>query len=231
MNYYFIFIFIISFAILITFINKILFMTAKFSTTQSLGEEETKIYNKYNKSLDYLYKQVPRIDYPFNDSEETKEEIELLLKLKNTRPDNMKEIILYELKLANMINMFTDNNRERFILNNFIMKNINPIIMKIKVYYDRIRPSYLNDEIEPVVENPEHPAYPSGHATQAYFIAHVLSDKYPKNRLKYLKLANKITLNRERGGFHFRSDSNYGRKIAKVLSNNFKADKNFLNKI
>ena len=27
-------------------------MTAKFSTTR-LGEEETKIYNSYNKSLDY----------------------------------------------------------------------------------------------------------------------------------------------------------------------------------
>ena len=205
-------------------------MTAKFSTTQSLGEEETKIYNNYNKSLDYLYKQVPRIDYSLNDSEETKEEIQLLLKLKNTRPDNMKEIILYEFKLANMIDMFTNDKRERLILNNFIMKNINPIIMKIKVYYDRIRPSYLNKEIEPVIENPKHPSYPSGHATQAYFIAHILSDKYPENKIKYLKLANNIALNRERGGFHFRSDSNYGRKIAKILSNNFKADKNFLYK-
>ena len=140
----------------------------------------------------------------------------------------MKEIILYELKLANMIDMFTSD-KERLILNNFIMKN-KTNHNENKVYYDRIRPSYLNEEIEPVIDNPKHPSYPSGHATQAYFIAHILSDKYPENKIKYLKLANNIALNRERGGFHFRSDSNYGRKIAKILSNNFKADKNFLYK-
>lgn len=217
-----------SLILIVVFVKEILFQTAKFSTTQQLGKKERRVYDNYTKSLDYLYKQVPKKDYPANNSIETKEEIDLLLKLKKTRPDNMKDIILYELELDNMIKMFTNNKKEQIELYEFINNKLNPIIMKVKVYYDRVRPSYLESTIEPVVNNPAHPAYPSGHATQAYFIAHILSDKYPENKKKYLKTAINITLNRERGGFHYRSDSDYGRKIAKIMASNFRRDKNFL---
>lgn len=217
-----------SLILIVVFIKEMLYQTAKFSTTQKLGKREERMYNNYNKSLDYLYKQVPKKDYPPNNSIETKEEIDLLLKLKNTRPENMKEIILYELELDNMIKMFTDDKNEQIELYQFINNKLNPIIMKVKVYYDRVRPSYLESTIEPVVNNPAHPAYPSGHATQAYFMAYMLSNKYPENKKKYFKTAINITLNRERGGFHYRSDSNYGKNIAKIIASNFTGEKNFL---
>ena len=48
-------------------------------------------------------------------------------------------------------------------------------IMKLKEKYNRVRPYRLDDTIKPTIDPPGHPAYPSGHATQMYFLSTLLS--------------------------------------------------------
>lgn len=96
------------------------------------------------------------------------------------------------------------------------MKNeINSIIMSVKEKYNRVRPYYLDDTIKPTIEQPKHPSYPSGHSTQSYFIAYILSEKYPDKREKFLKVAHQMSVNREYAGVHYESDTKFGKLVAK----------------
>jgi hypothetical protein len=92
-----------------------------------------------------------------------------------------------------------------------------PHIMKQKKIHNRVRPSYLDPTLKPVIEIPLHPAYPSGHATQAYLRALVLSELDPKNRAEYRQAAKRISRNREIAGLHYPSDSKAGALLAKQL--------------
>ena len=69
----------------------------------------------------------------------------------------------------------------------------------------------------PVIRIPAHGAYPSGHSTEAWSLAFSLSDKYPKRKNKYYAIANNIATNRERAGLHYKSDSDYGKLLARKI--------------
>jgi hypothetical protein len=97
-------------------------------------------------------------------------------------------------------------------------------VMRQKQIYNRVRPSYLDPTLSPVVDVPQHPAYPSGHATQAHLRALVLTQLDPVNRAAYMQSAERITRNREIAGVHYPSDSQAGVVLAtqlfSVLMNN-----------
>lgn len=210
--------------IIFLLLNFILFNNSekRFSNTQKLGGKEKMNYKKKDEEITKLYNMIPHIDYPKNDSEITKSEIKQLLEYKKNRKHNLKKTIYNELILSNVIKKFTTNNDEVITLYYHILNVIAPVIIKVKVKYDRVRPSYLNDNIKPVIDNPNHPSYPSGHAVQSYFIAYILSHRYPNNKKKYLNIANTISLNREKGGFHYKSDTEYGKLIGKILADYYK---------
>jgi len=90
------------------------------------------------------------------------------------------------------------------------------IIMKYKNIYNRARPS----QIVPNIINKEKgilldsktantPAYPSGHAFQAYYLAKILSKKFPKKKDELMKLAKRVSDIRIIGGLHYPSDRDY----------------------
>ena len=80
-----------------------------------------------------------------------------------------------------------------------------------------MRPSYLDPTLSTALPVPEHPAYPSGHATQAALIALVLSELDPENSAAYFTSADRIAQNREIAGLHYPSDSQAGKLIAQQL--------------
>jgi PAP2 superfamily len=95
---------------------------------------------------------------------------------------------------------------------------IEPVnVMRQKKIYNRVRPSYLDPTLKPAIDVPQHPAYPSGHATQAQLRALVLSELDPKNRDVYLQAAKRIARNREIAGLHYPSDSKAGFILAGQL--------------
>jgi hypothetical protein len=53
------------------------------------------------------------------------------------------------------------------------------IVMHHKKLHGRARPSVIAPALMPPIDPPGHPAYPSGHATQAYLLAMVLAEVMP----------------------------------------------------
>ncbi|MEM5474119.1 phosphatase PAP2 family protein [Hoeflea sp. AS60] len=92
-----------------------------------------------------------------------------------------------------------------------------PIIFYFKDRFNRARPSQMFAEIEPMIDVPGHPAYPSGHSFQSHLIAHALSDMAPLAREHMFAIAASVAENREWAGLHYRSDSQEGRNLAHRL--------------
>jgi hypothetical protein len=88
-----------------------------------------------------------------------------------------------------------------------------------KGVYRRPRPSQLRPGLMPPVPVPGHPAYPSGHATQATLAAlclrAALPPKYNGLARAALRLAARIARNREIAGVHYPSDSAAGQRLAR----------------
>lgn len=203
-----------------------------FSNTQNWDKNLIKIlkslndtHRKYINLLNINYN-----NFNKNNSKETLYELNDLINLqKNRNMDDIKNIkneINAEYSMIYRFNMSVD---EIYILEPFMRNILLPIILYIKYINNRVRPSYLTKKINPCIETPEHPSYPSGHSIEVYMIAHILSDKYPTKKEDLFKIADKIAKNREIAGVHFKSDTNFGKYLAKKLYILFKKDNYFDN--
>ena len=90
-----------------------------------------------------------------------------------------------------------------------------------KKQFNRVRPSLLAEKLKAPIgtalPNPEHPAYPSGHAATAWSISYLLQELDPANAENYRKSAASIAHHREIAGLHYPSDSEAGRLLARQL--------------
>lgn len=100
-------------------------------------------------------------------------------------------------------------------------------IMALKNHYNRQRPYQLAKKLNMSfkfvpLESAKTPAYPSGHSTQAVFLANIIADYFPelKNDLKYV--ANDICFSRLIAGVHFPSDDVFGRYLGTEFYNQIK---------
>jgi acid phosphatase (class A) len=109
-----------------------------------------------------------------------------------------------------------------------VMRAGNTIGRAVVIYYkdqfQRERPSRLSAEIDPVIDVPGHPAYPSGHATQAYLIAHLLQWVHPDGndptwQTEAFGVAKNVAEYREVAGVHYESDSAAGKTLAQNIFN------------
>jgi acid phosphatase (class A) len=170
---------------------------------------------------------------PKNSSSTTKAELATLHAYQKERTEeNIAEIKrenhIYGALFADEIfaQLINPSKRPRtFALTHDLMITLETVnTMRQKQIYNRVRPSYLDPTLIPVVDVPLHPAYPSGHATQAHLRALVLSQLDPINRTAYMQSAERIARNREIAGVHYPSDSQAGVLLAtqlfSVLMNN-----------
>jgi len=193
---------------------------ATFSNTQKWGIFEKNIFNKKSEIIDNLYINAPRKKYPSNNSSTTNYEIsDIKEKIKDVSIKQRINII-NELEFDNIIRKFKTSNKLRKSLEDSINEIVDPIIMKLKDEYDRVRPSHLDKKIKPIIDVPKHPSYPSGHSTQSFYIAYQLSKIRHDKQDEYMKIANSIAENREYAGVHYKSDSTYGKILGKYLSDN-----------
>lgn len=154
--------------------------------------------------------------------DKTPGEINDLLKKQDMRTNETCSITFHQRTLRGILDYYKLSNPE----DRKYMKHMNyfllPIIFSIKKMYNRVRPSYFDKRIKPCIEVPGHPSFPSGHATQAFLFAYILSHKYPSKREFFMRAANDIAVNRERVGVHYKSDTLLGKDIAKQLFHIFK---------
>jgi hypothetical protein len=93
-------------------------------------------------------------------------------------------------------------------------------VMSFKKKFARARPSQLEPMIEPMIEVPGHPAYPSGHSTQNFLIAHVLSEVIGDDAeliARVFAIARRVAENREWAGVHYHSDTEGGEELAREI--------------
>ncbi len=107
------------------------------------------------------------------------------------------------------------------------MGDFSPVIFKMKEKYDRVRPSFLDPRLKPAMKVPDHPAYPSGHASQACFMAYLLAELDPPKRDVYLADAIAIAKRRELAGVHYPSDTAAGAQLARQTLDVLLAQKPF----
>jgi len=111
-----------------------------------------------------------------------------------------------------------------------VMEEIVPVIHFHKDYFGLERPNELAEiygfpfEFD-YLESAQTPTYPSGHTTQAFYIAHILSEKYPDLREDFFHLANMVAQSRIDRGVHYPSDNEAGVLLAQNLFNRRKLTK------
>jgi hypothetical protein len=104
-------------------------------------------------------------------------------------------------------------------------KDINKMLFSVKIskqiyiykrIYNRARPH----QVAPKLINIEKgtllpsktgftPAYPSGHAFQSYYLARILSIKFPEKKTELIEMARRISNIRIIAGLHFPSDRDF----------------------
>lgn len=103
-----------------------------------------------------------------------------------------------------------------------LVSEVRPEIMRHKEHFNALRPHQLAEkhgipfEHDPLV-SAQSPSYPSGHTTQAYYIAFVLGNEFPDAKTDLLKTANQIAQSRIDRGVHFPSDNEGGYRLAQEL--------------
>ena len=98
------------------------------------------------------------------------------------------------------------------------------VVQRMKYLLVCPRPAQYSDLIQPMIQTPEHFAFPSGHATQAFAIARILAELIePGNPASHLsqvlqRQAEMIATNRVIAGVHFHVDSIGGRVLGNSLA-------------
>ncbi len=162
---------------------------------------------------------------PLNSSEETQNELMLLKKYaQEERTEEQIKKILIEANHGEFSEIYLDEGpideslrKSSYRILKFADNEIVYFIVHYKKRFSRPRPSQLIPELELVVPNPGHAAYPSGHATQSMVFSKILSLIDPENESIYIKYAKDIAKRREIAGVHYPSDSSTGQLLAGKL--------------
>ena len=99
-----------------------------------------------------------------------------------------------------------------------IIDSISNYELFFKYIINRARPYDIDLTIIPLsTKTSQTPAYPAGHAMQAYFLAKILSKKYPNKKDMLYNIAYNCDLTRVKAGIHYPSDGNYSRFLVDTL--------------
>jgi membrane-associated phospholipid phosphatase len=131
---------------------------------------------------------------------------------------------------SSIVYMHPDRTKRTFELVNIVLQFCVYVEMRFKHALACWRPVEYNAQVQPMITTPGHGAFPMGHATQVYAVAHVLKSLL---KLKPAKPAHariieqldrqaaRITTNRVVAGVHFPVDSMAGRMLGVALGEYF----------
>ena len=90
-------------------------------------------------------------------------------------------------------------------------------IWNSKYMYWTERPEKRISDLDQVIQSPNFPAYPSGHAGIAAAAAVILSDIYPDYEEYLMNLADEISKSRLDVGVHYKQDNEEGDRVGKII--------------
>ena len=99
-----------------------------------------------------------------------------------------------------------------------IIHSISGYIYFFKYIINRARPYDIDLTITPLsTKTSQTPAYPAGHAMQAYFLAKILSKKYPNKKHILDSIAYNCDLTRVKAGIHYPSDGKFSKFLVDTI--------------
>ena len=174
--------------------------------------------------VDSLFEELKNTDMPLNDSELTKEELnevaEGILLLEDKENDYfLKRYKSYDRSLIqSLTTIFKQRGIDIEEVCMQIQDDINPLIAKLKVHFNRPRPYQIDSSIEYLESSTgQTPSMPAGHAFQAYYLTKVLSKKYPEKKKTFEDIANKCNDCRIRAGIHYPSDGELSKTLVDLF--------------
>lgn len=88
------------------------------------------------------------------------------------------------------------------------------VIRFFKYFINRDRPKQLLPDLDVLPSTTANtPAYPAGHAFQAYYLAIVLGKKYPELQFELDKIAEQCDSTRVKAGLHYPSDGAFSKQL------------------
>ena len=170
---------------------------------------------------------------PKADTEEAKADLEVVLRVQQTRTDAEVERAQSEAKLK--MTAFTS------VVGPWLTAENLPITAKLlkaaekdskffsaaaKEHFGRKRPP--NDaRIKPKIDGEDEPSYPSGHATRGILFATILAELDPEQRDALMDRAREIGWDRVIAGVHYPSDIIAGRVLGQALAQAMAANPRF----
>ena len=92
------------------------------------------------------------------------------------------------------------------------------VVYGFKYFFNRARPKQIDPSLPTLVSKTDDtPAYPSGHALQSYYLAKVLSQRYPDKTEIFERIAEDCANARVYAGLHYPSDNRMSRWIVDHL--------------
>ncbi len=178
---------------------------SKYADPKNLSKKKQKLLQS-KPSFDVKF---PKYSYPDNEIEE------VIRTSKGKKPVNMKDLD----KKNNT--MMLDLVGEKMSDWEDTIKDMDIHIIKLKMQYGRPRPYEVSDKIESTTDTDDSPSFPSGHSAEAYALAKILSDKYPKKKKELYTLASKIALSRVQMGNHYPSDIEVGKDVGNLIADKY----------
>jgi len=147
------------------------------------------------------------------------EEINITKKLINER--TKKDIELFHLTNIYPAEAFVPYVNETSDVLDKMATSQNNIVLFFKYMINRRRPWQIDKEVNPLDHKgtADTPAYPAGHAFQTYYVAKILSKKYPDKKELFHKIALDCDYCRVKAGIHYISDGIFARKLVDHLYN------------
>ncbi|MEM6885566.1 MAG: phosphatase PAP2 family protein [Verrucomicrobiota bacterium] len=200
-----------------------------FSNTMEWNPEYLAFTKKTPKLLPRDWQQLISIaPPPADDSAETRQELATLLTLVPQRAEakagvlaeqDVNEFILGGIRYGDLMDPIKYPATKALL--DTVYYDLGVTVFTLKQKFDRVRPSFLESQLELLIPNPQHPAYPSGHSTCAHTFALVLGDLVPERKELMWQDAGGIAFRREVAGVHYASDSQAGKDLSRQIYTEF----------
>lgn len=175
--------------------------------------------------LDSLLDELKTFLPPPNSSDETKQELIVLLRYTKSTHISRKELF-DKMLIPHLNDLFVRNGakqEEVCEITESIVKDVLPIITKLKYHYQRPRPyqlAYYYPEME-LYPDFSHfvssPAYPSGHGVMGLVAGHVLGNLYPESHSVMKNFMREILQSRLALGVHYPTDNQFAETVALAI--------------
>jgi hypothetical protein len=189
---------------------------------------EQKKYLDENCIVDDLFLKLKDEQYPLNDSELVKEELNELVDLTEmlNEPENNSYLTRYksyDRSLSqSIITAFKQKGIDVEKLTLDVIKDIRPLLIRLKYFYQRPRPKqiaqYYKLSMFPYNSfSADSPSYPSGHTLESYVVLNVIGNNFPNEYEFCQRMIDDIASSRLYLGLHYQTDNEFSVKIGEEI--------------